>query len=415
MEVKNENTTPKTIPNDVDKEQKGINVPNLRFNQFHDSHWIKTSLKDVAKKINAKNKNKFCKNVISNSAQHGLIRQIDYFDKEIAQNESIENYTIINKGDFVYNPRKSIEAPYGPVNIYNYDEPGIVSPLYLCFSIQNINKNFLHYYFKSKAWHRFIYLYGDSGARHDRVSIKDEVFFSQQLSIPTSSDEIEKITDLLFQVEQRIGTQSKIIEDLESLKKSIINHYLYSNSSEKIMTLGEIINQVNNRNSKNNIQNVLSVNNKLGFIPQNEQFEDHEVASENKTNYKIITQYDFAYNPARINVGSIAMLSENDTGIISPMYICFNVNKNIILPSYLDIFIHSSKFLTEVNKRLEGSVRLCLSFEGLSSIQIPVPTLQKQYKIINDVTSLIKKINIETKLLQKLKEQKKYLLSNMFI
>ena len=69
----------------------------MRFNQFYDSLWIKTSLKDVAKKINAKNKNKFCKNVISNSAQHGLIRQIDYFDKEIAQNESIENYTIINK------------------------------------------------------------------------------------------------------------------------------------------------------------------------------------------------------------------------------------------------------------------------------------------------------------------------------
>ena len=80
-----------------------------------------------------------------------------------------------------------------------------------------------------------------------------------------------------------------------------------------------------------------------------------------------------------------------------------------------NVLIHSSKFLSEVNKRLEGSVRLCLSYEGLSSIQIPVPSLQKQYKIVNDVTSLIKKINIETKLLQKYKEQKKYLLSNMFI
>ena len=201
----------------------------MRFRQFQNI-WIKKSLHDITKKINIKNKNKECKNVICNSAQLGLIRQIDFFDKEIAQDGSIENYTIIKKNDFVYNPRKSLNAPYGPVNIYNYEEAGIVSPLYLCFSVHDIDKIFLHYYFKSQAWYRFIYLNGDSGARHDRVSIKDEVFFSQNLYLPNAIEQ-EKIGVFLTLIDQRIDTQSKIIEDLELFKNMISYKILYADKT----------------------------------------------------------------------------------------------------------------------------------------------------------------------------------------
>ena len=386
----------------------------MRFPNFSKS-WNKSELKTFANRINRRNSNNESSLPLTISAQLGLINQNDFFNKQIASRD-LSNYILIKNGEFAYNKSYSADYPWGAIKRLDLYEKGALSSLYICFSlIDKVESDYFVHYFESNKWHKQISDIAGEGARnHGLLNMSVSDFFETVHKFPTQEEQV-KISNFLNLINERILTQSKIIEDLESLKKSIINHYLYSNSSEKIMTLGEIINQVNNRNSKNNIQNVLSVNNKLGFIPQNEQFEDHEVASENKTNYKIVTQYDFAYNPARINVGSIAMLSENDTGIISPMYICFNVNKNIILPCYLDIFIHSSKFLTEVNKRLEGSVRLCLSFEGLSSIQIPVPTLQKQYKIINDVTSLIKKINIETKLLQKLKEQKKYLLSNMFI
>ena len=385
----------------------------MRFRQFQNI-WIKKSLHDITKKINIKNKNKECKNVICNSAQLGLIRQIDFFDKEIAQDGSIENYTIIKKNDFVYNPRKSLNAPYGPVNIYNYEEAGIVSPLYLCFSVHDIDKIFLHYYFKSQAWYRFIYLNGDSGARHDRVSIKDEVFFSQNLYLPNAIEQ-EKIGVFLTLIDQRIDTQNKIIEDLELFKKGIENQYFGYHKNNEYVILGDIITQVNNRNEQNKDFEVLSVSNKYGFIPQSEQFDDHEVASANKSNYKIVKQNDFAYNPARINVGSIAMLKNNQIGIVSPMYICFRADNNRILSSYLDYFSHSNKFNNEVLKNLEGSVRLCLSFESLSKIKIYLPSLYTQSEIIKDLDLISSKISIENKILEKLKEQKKYLLSNMFI
>ena len=71
----------------------------------------------------------------------------------------------------MYNPRISNDAPYGPINIYKGTEDGIVSPLYMCFSVNDINKEYLYHYFKRTLWHKYSYLHGDSRARHDRVSI----------------------------------------------------------------------------------------------------------------------------------------------------------------------------------------------------------------------------------------------------
>ena len=76
------------------------------------------------------------KNVITNSAEYGLIPQRDFFDKDIAVDGNTANYYVIEKGDFVYNPRKSNTAPYGPFNRYTLDEKGIISPLYTCLVLK---------------------------------------------------------------------------------------------------------------------------------------------------------------------------------------------------------------------------------------------------------------------------------------
>lgn len=96
------------------------------------------------------------------------------------------------------------------------------------------------------------------------------------------------------------------------------------------------------------------MNNKLGFINQDEQFEDRTVASEDTSNYKVVLKDDFAYNPARINVGSIARLKSFDKGIVSPMYICFKVTDGIV-PEYLESYFATNHFFKEMQKRLEGS------------------------------------------------------------
>ena len=178
--------------------------------------------------------------------------------------------------------------------------------------------------------------------------------------------------------------------------------------------IGDLVFQVSKRNHGDKNYLVLSVNNRLGFIEQSEQFEDRTVASDDTSNYKVVSRDDFAYNPARINVGSIARLTSFKNGIVSPMYICFHTKKQL-LPQYLEHFFDTRYFYYEMQKRLEGSVRLCLSWEGLCNIPIAVLPIEQQEKVGKRISRLDDKISLEVSHLNLLKTQKQYLLQAMFI
>ena len=227
-----------------------------------------------------------------------------------------------------------------------------------------------------------------------------------------SIDEQKKITQLFYLLDRRIAMQSKLIEDLKQLKSALVER-IYSQPDPNIR-FGDLVVQVSKRNHGNNDYSVLSVNNRLGFIEQSEQFEERSVASDDTSNYKVVSLDDFAYNPARINVGSIARLISFKNGIVSPMYICFHTKKQL-LPQYLEHFFDTRYFHYEMQKRLEGSVRLCLSWEGLCNIPIAVPPVELQKKVSKRITRLADKISLEERHLNLLKSQKQYLLHAMFI
>lgn len=188
----------------------------------------------------------------------------------------------------------------------------------------------------------------------------------------------------------------------------------YSSKFTNNSHIGNFIEQISTRNKDNAVQNVLSVSNRQGFIKQSEQYEDRIVASDDKTNYKVVVRNDFAYNPARINVGSIARLTSFENGIVSPMYICFRA-KGSVLPEYLDYYFESKQFFTEIQKRLEGSVRQCLSFEGLCNIPLSIPVIEEQQKIGDRLFTIDQKINLEMAFSERLQRQKNHLLRQMFI
>ena len=227
-----------------------------------------------------------------------------------------------------------------------------------------------------------------------------------------SIEEQEKLNTFISLLDSRIATQNKIIEDLKKLKVAIIEKVFSENKCN--CKIGDVISQISHRNRSKKETNILSVSNKWGFVEQSEQFEDRIVASEDITNYKIVRINDFAYNPARINVGSIARLKRYESGIVSPMYICFH-SQNALLPEYLELFFYTQYFKHEMYKRLEGSVRLCLSFEGLTNIPIFIPEITTQREISIKVNSIETKIGIEETYLNALKVQKQYLLKHMFI
>lgn len=188
----------------------------------------------------------------------------------------------------------------------------------------------------------------------------------------------------------------------------------YSNKTKSFSRLGDFIEQISKRNKDRAIHNVLSVSNSQGFIQQSEQFENRIVASDDTSNYKIVERNHFAFNPARINVGSIARLITFEKGIVSPMYICFRT-KGSLLPKYLGYYFESKQFFIEIQKRLEGSVRQCLSFDGLCNIPLSIPTVEVQQQIGKQLSTLVQKIKLETDFLELLQKQKKFLLHQMFI
>ena len=201
-------------------------VPKLRFKRDDGSdypEWRVYSISDLFNKV--QNKNKGCKNtnVITNSAEYGLISQRDFFDKDIAVEGNTEKYTIIQTGDFVYNPRKSSKAPMGPFNCYCLAEEGIVSPLYSCLRPKGVlDSKYLLWYFQTNKWHGYMINHGAQNcARLGRVGMTDKILMGIPVSAPCIEEQ-QKIADFLFSVEEVISACKEEVANLETQKKAVM-------------------------------------------------------------------------------------------------------------------------------------------------------------------------------------------------
>ena len=282
---------------------------------------------------------------------------------------------------------------------------GAINQAILC-----IRTNVAPVFFKS-VWEKHAqkilntYLQGGQG------NLSADIVKKITISIPSQIEQA-KIAALFSHLDERISIQNRLIEDLKKLRCAIIEKMFKQSKANG--RLGDFIEQVSVRNKNGLYSNVLSVSNKQGFVKQSEQFEDRTVASEDTSNYKIVKRNNFAYNPARINVGSIARLTKFDVGIVSPMYVCFRTKASII-PEYMEAFFTSQQFFYEMMKRLEGSVRLCLSYEGLCNIPVYIPDMNKQIAMGQNISLILSKIGLEIEYLGRLHQQKQYLLRKMFI
>ena len=184
------------------------------------AEWACVRLGDIFKKVSRRNADGVIKNVITNSAEYGLIPQRDFFDKDIAVDGNTANYYVIENGDFVYNPRKSNSAPYGPFNRYTLSEQGIISPLYTCLVLQaDISPSYLAWYFKSDAWYRYIYDNGSQGVRHDRVSMTDDLLMGIPVMYPSHEKQL-LYADILDVVETRLQATQKTLDLLSKTRDS---------------------------------------------------------------------------------------------------------------------------------------------------------------------------------------------------
>ena len=185
---------------------------------------------EISFKVNTKNKENLTLPVLSNSAEYGIVNQEDYFDKKIANRT--DNYYIVKHNDFVYNPRISKKAPYGPIRRNTLDTKGLMSPLYYVFRINDGNYIYLDYYFKSSKWYKFMYQNGDSGARSDRFAIKDKIFQMMPISMPNTKEQ-NKIGQLIQTLQKLIDLQQRKLRQLKQLKMVMLQQLFVDKNNQQ--------------------------------------------------------------------------------------------------------------------------------------------------------------------------------------
>ncbi len=176
--------------------------------------------------------------------------------------------------------------------------------------------------------------------------------------------------------------------------------------------LKHFIKEISSRNKNNKVERILSITNRIGFILPEKYFE-RRIASSSVKNYKIITRGQYAYNPSRINVGSIARLDQWEEGILSPMYIVFSIKKNIVDSDYFSHWLSSYEAKKRIKNSTQGSVRETVSFSDLGKISCPLPPLGEQHKIAAILNTAWQEIDLLKKMANKYKEQKKGLMQKL--
>ena len=178
--------------------------------------------------------------------------------------------------------------------------------------------------------------------------------------------------------------------------------------------LRDLLNKNSEKNKNLSVINVESVSNKTGFTKQTDQFEDYSVASADLSNYYVIREKQFAYNPSRINVGSIAYKDLGDEiSVVSPLYVSFSTKK-VLNDGFLWNWFKTASFDAQRQRLSEGGVRDTLSFNQLSEMNTMFPTYPEQEKIGSFFKQLDNTIALHQRKLDLLKEQKKGYLQKMF-
>lgn len=211
----------------------------------------------------------------------------------------------------------------------------------------------------------------------------------------TVANDLIPATESIKQFEKGQFKESKIAHSVS--KQIIIDSGDYNLSGDRykisaemqsefdLIELRELIEEQSARIKEIKDIEVWSVSNKEGFVLSSEYF-DKQVASADISNYKIIKPGYFAYNPSRINVGSLAYNNSSKTGAASPMYVVFSIKRNADLSAdYLFNLLKSEKLNEFILQLAQGAVRQQLRVNDLKIIKIPLPPLEIQEQIVAEL------------------------------
>lgn len=400
------------------------NVPNLRFPEFQ-GEWKKCKVSDLLDFYSTNSlswdKLEYGTDAIQN-LHYGLIHvglptMIDLSkDKlpNITNGNTPKNYELCQEGDIAFaDASEDTNEVAKAVEFYKLNGKDVICGLHTIHGRDNQQKTvvgYKGYAFSSTAFHHQIRRIAQGTKIY---SINSKNFSECYIGIP-SKEEQKKIATLLRLIDERISTQNKIIDKLQSLIKGISNQLLYANNGISVL-LGEILIERSERTKENNQHEVLSSTVK-GIFSQREYF-SKDIASENNVGYKIIRLHDVVLSPQNLWMGNINYNGKFDVGIVSPSYKIFSISEGFD-KEYIAATLKTHRALYNymlVSEQGASVVRRNLNMEEFEQLVFKIPSFDQQQKIGRTISVLNLRLELANKQKTLYEKEKQYLLRQIFI
>lgn len=256
--------------------------------------------------------------------------------------------------------------------------------------IERSDKDFIYYLSINKEFRNIAIksMTGTSGRQRAQVDVlKDTI-----MDLPEYNEQV-KIAKILSSIDKKIQLNNKINNNLYEIGRAIYQEYFENEkytSSYETKQLSEVTTNNRNKIDKNKECKVLSAVN-TGKLVLSDDYFDKQVYSKDIGKYLNVNKNDFAYNPARINIGSIGLNTYDFNCCVSPVYVTFSVDKDYI--DFFDFYFKSKRFNAEVTLRASGSVRQALSYNDFGMIEILYPSKEMINKFNKSYSKIKNRIN----------------------
>lgn len=344
-----------------------------------------------------------------------VLRSSNIKDRQLVYTDNVfvkaDKFNPVKKGDILICVRNGSKSLIGKNALITEEAEGYAFGAFMAVFRSDYN-NYLYQIFGTVLFQKEIHK--NLGATINSINGSDLKLF--KLPIPPQPEQ-HKISEILSTWDDAITKCKTTIISLKDRNKGISQELLTGkkrlfgfNDKWIETTIEKITKNFSNKNKGLIDARIYSVTNSNGFVYQSDHF-SREVAGDDLTGYKIIKKNEFAYNPARINVGSIAFFTD-DIGIISSLYVCFKTNDKVSNEFFIE-WLKIEKTKHDIERYGEGGVRIYLWYDLFKKLKINLPSIEEQNTIVEVLATANQELkNYETKL-ESLQLQKKGLMQQL--
>jgi len=363
------------------------------------------------------------------SAGNGFIMQSDKYSRDNA-GQSLKKYILLKKGELAYNHGASKAKQFGCCYELQEEEARIPY-VYHCFKVCDTEYTpYVALELNNPKMDKQLKRLVSSSVRMDGLlNISYEEYMSVQVYLPAYSEQ-KRIADFIEKLDERIAKQEQLIEALKKYKRGVFEA-IFSRKLRlvpkekqkdwKVFKLNEFASRITRKN--NGATDIpLTISAQYGLIDQRDFF-SKVVASADMSGYYLLRKGEYAYNRSTSNeypFGSIKRLELYNEGAVSTLYLCFSINKKIIVSDFAKWYFESSQWYSSVNKICSEGARnhglLNVPTDGFFNTTHILPSDIKEQMVIATFLSFIQgKLERSQENLDQLNQLRSGLMQKLFI